>query len=495
MKRGRSRQSRHFFPPKSGPDPMDPISLTSAHMTSLNEGTMSQEDAKNILTGIRGGLRNTDGSTKSGVFMLSTAEDGSATLSTATWTPWRNDTMAASGADILQKLMKAAHGEVYTSGAEAHVTSYLTTSSAKFGSLSLAKLLDDFQAPTDVPARRETGGRLDSSGVRVRNARERVGFFRTMETRAPSDVAKAQLDILGSHLDRTAMKCFQHLTKLDRAGSVGEPPSYVLGDADGSISRMLLMGIQSGHVQLAPLELKLLAEAMNKEAQAANDGNLEGFQSDAKLSTDFDAIVKNAKFTPSANKLVFIGDIVHDRFSNNKPAMRDLIGQLHDRGAVFIKGNHDVYDECFNQGRRALRRCQVGEHGVQLPAQEARALEALFVHAHYDESARTFYSHNGFQYSPEDGYRTAFGHIQAKTPQELAEGMNATPYSAESGEFTKFRPTDHIMQTARIGPAGSTDGGPVRQVHGHNDNHGVTGNVFNLNARDVEGFAPYGAIL
>ena len=95
MKRGRSRQSRHFFPPKSGPDPMDPISLTSAHMTSLNEGTMSQEDAKNILTGIRGGLRNTDGSTKSGVFMLSTAEDGSATLSTATWTPWRNDTMAA----------------------------------------------------------------------------------------------------------------------------------------------------------------------------------------------------------------------------------------------------------------------------------------------------------------------------------------------------------------------------------------------------------------
>ena len=324
--------------------------------------------------------------------------------------------------------------------------------------------------------------------------------------------------------------------QVSKSGAVeAAKPTYVLGDADGSVCRTILAAMNCGMMQLDAAGLKTLAEVMNAEAEAAalslKDGGLEKFQSNQEISKKISDLVEHATFTEGQSHFVSIGDILHDRFSNNKQAMATLIERLHEKGAVFITGNHDVYNEVnpkgdyqkdsdtylkenwniddsntqtidvntFNEAMVDLNRfeaikAQNGFYGVeQLTKQQSDALnKKCFVNAYFDKANAILYTHNGVHLAQGsvpgfESFSTGLGVVMPDMdgPESLAKKMNETPYNpAVTGKFTDFRPYDSEMQTDRLGTAATWEGRPVRLVHGHSHDHDVTGNVINVNARD-----------
>ena len=482
---------------------MSTVRLDAATLASIQDRTISPERAQEILHNLKGQLRNTDGSIKPGVLSFSreTGETGeTGVISTARW--WnsgsRSSEKMAETADLMKQLIRSAYGDVYADGVEADLETYLTTTSSKFGSESFVKLIDSLERPKapesgEGPAKgAPTPGRLQLGQL------EALTFHRRLAEAEPDEAARRQLEELDAHLSPQT-KTYFHALLAPRALSAGT--TRVLGDGDGSVARMTLMAIHSGRMQLGSDGLKKLATAMNKEAAAGNSRDpsaLTDFQSDGQLATDLDEMVSGAEFLQGQGDLIFIGDIMHDRFSCDKRVTANLVGELHRTGAVFIKGNHDVYDECFAGHKRALGLNQSGENAIQLSSTDAREVERLFVHAHYDSTTATFYSHNGVRLKPEteNVYQTAFGEIIANSPQELAERMRETPYLvSDRGFFTNYRPKDTDMHTSHMGPAGQTPTRDVRFVHGHNDNFGTSGNVVNVNARQKSRFAAVGVVL
>jgi hypothetical protein len=474
------------------------VRLDAATLASIQGGTISKEQAQEILQGLKGQLRNTDGSIKSGVLSFS-RETG--VISTARWWNFgsRSSGKMAETADLMKQLIRSAYGDaVYAAGVQADLEAYLTTTSSKFGSESFVKLIDSLERlgpeSGEGPAKgAPTPGRLQLGKL------EALTFHRRLAAAEPDEAARLQLEELDAHLSPQTKTYFSALLA---PRALGAGTTRVLGDGDGSVARMTLMAIHSGRMQLGSDGLKKLATAMNKEAAAGNSRHpsaLTDFQSDGQLARDLDEMVSGAFFLPGQGDLVFIGDIMHDRFSCDKRVTANLVSALHDTGAVFIKGNHDVYDECFaSDHRSALRANQSGERAIQLPPTEAREVERLFVHAHYDSTTSTFYSHNGVRLKPgtENVYQTAFGKIIADSPQELADRMRETPYLVSDRRvFTNYRPKDTDMHTSHMGPAGRAGTHDVRFVHGHNDNFGTSVNVVNVNARQKSQFAPVGFVL
>ena len=262
----------------------------------------------------------------------------------------------------------------------------------------------------------------------------------------------------------------------------------MVGDAYGSMCRSVLSAINSGHMELKEPEIKLLAEVMDAEAEASrayddrNDAPLLAFQKNPDIAAKLDQIVANATYKPGHHKLVFIGDIVHDRFSNNKQAMDKLIRNLHTQGAVFITGNHDVYDEVnpennlqldyekaledftkelidagkdiaaqknisFTSDDEAMARedaleafkdfegikLQNGFHGARQLGKSAsdQLIKDCFTNAYFDPQNNALYTHNGFEHSGvDDVYLTANGFLRANTAEELAEKMNASDFNS-----------------------------------------------------------------
>jgi predicted MPP superfamily phosphohydrolase len=231
-------------------------------------------------------------------------------------------------------------------------------------------------------------------------------------------------------------------------------------------------------MELEEPELKLLAEVMDAEAK----GDPKSFQKDRSIAGKLDRIVAKATFKPGHHNLVFIGDILHDCFSNNKVAMDKLIRGLHAQGAVFVTGNHDVYGEVNPDNdldlpddelhrnhiqketsagqRRAEKKksaydavdeqhdldraekkfkisqeikIQNGFYGAKQINKIAsdKLLEKCFTNAYFDSQTNAFYTHNGFEHSGvEDVYLTAFGFLRAKNAEELAQKMNDSDFNS-----------------------------------------------------------------
>jgi len=286
----------------------------------------------------------------------------------------------------------------------------------------------------------------------------------------------------------------------------GVQPTLVIGDGDGSAGRLILAGIQAGRIELQPEEYRLLASVLNKESSikysAVNDDQLpfgrDGlipFQQDKELSRDLQQIAEKATYkttNEATRKLVFIGDIIHDRFANNKKATSTLIERLHENGSVFILGNHDHFDEVANGG--VVRGPDFGGYSlVQLTRDESQSLaERCFVHSHFDPESGNFFIHNGLERrdSPEGNtYTTAFGIITADSTEELSRKINESQpvdYSNENNlrSFTDFRPKDHRQNNETLGKVLQHDGKSITLIHGHDDNkHGLEKGVINVNAR------------
>jgi hypothetical protein len=186
--------------------------------------------------------------------------------------------------------------------------------------------------------------------------------------------------------------------------------------------------------------------------------------------------------------------------------MDKLIRGLYAQGAVFITGNHDVYDEVNPENNlqldyeKALEdftkdlieagkdiaaqknisftaddekmareealgafgnfkdiKLQNGFHGAkQLDKKGSdQLLKDCFTNAYFDSQTNALYTHNGFEHSGlDDVYLTAFGFLRADNAEELAAKMKASDFNSNGlglaeiekeipGFSNKFAPQDN----------------------------------------------------
>ena len=358
--------------------------------------------------------------------------------------------------------------------------------------------------------------------------------------------AQAQLTALKTELDATATdekkkytaRLFQHLLAPPKLNppelvrSATAPVQHVVGDADGSLCRVLISAIASGHLSLSAAGMQQLASLMHDESASMFEADRIAYQSNPAIANRFDALLNEIQVHPSADgrRLVFMGDLLHDRLSNNKPALGRLIERLSGSetqradgapGVVFILGNHDVFEEV--QGS-LLQNSEVPEYrdyreqngffaAKDLSAEQSTQLsQQCFKRAWFDADLGVFFSHNGvIQGTAQSEYLTGVGQFQADSPATLAARMNAAPLArlarvsfpylrgeaVEQATFTNFRPDEQRISDNGLGTV-TRDGQPrpVFQVHGHNGAIGNTGRSIHLNARDEQSrFVPICAVL
>lgn len=529
---------------------------------------LTSDDARKLLVDIRSQLVGKNGTIQSGYLRIHNnkqvdGETQDVLTTQGRFSGTKADKTAATG--FVSQLVKKAYGETLTKEQKTHLwknlEAYITTSGTRFGTQSFVKLINalELRAGEAASGNVKRNARLATTGLgEVAQPAPPplppgVSFQKSLPAAECGSPAAAQFGELKGYLKLGTEDFFQHLfkpLKPDSAAQISETgvvnatkPTYVLGDADGSVCRTALASMNCGMMKLDSEGLKTLAEVMDAEAAATKspDG-LRAFQQNREISGKIADLVNQATFSEGQSKFVSIGDILHDRFSNNKEAMATLIERLHEKGAVFITGNHDVYDEVnlsgnlldtefeylektfgFNKAQVdampesellplveemeedfARFKEQNGFYGArQLTKEASDALNSkCFVNAYFDKANAVLYTHNGVVLAPNsvsgpgfegfETYSTGLGEI---TPDKagaeaLAEKMNKTTYNRDVGNFTDFRPQDNQMQTEQLGSIATWEGRPVRFVHGHDASHGVTGNVINVNARAEGGVSP-----
>lgn len=480
-------------------------------------GTIKQKDALQLLHDTRASLLKNDGrKTETGYLQLNIKGIGDTTLE-AKGTFRKNKTQRKNASDFVKKLLEKAYGNVYTTQIEGNLISYLNKKGNKFGTLSFVKLMDRLDQAERIWSKKlypERKGLLEKKGSLVVKI--------DLQTRKPllegpeltGNVA-TQINYLKGKLSEPCKTFFSSLLRPnipnDTSHTPHDPPTFVLGDADGSLARMILKSIQSGHMELENAQLDKLSEIMEKELDASNYPEVFGlkkFQENVTTSDDLQNIIDNATYNDSPNRLIFVGDCIHDRFACNKNATKQFIINLSQRGAIFITGNHDRGDSTTTTtfSRESIKRqygkfCNTEMTFTDIGNDNLAYFEQTYLkNAYYDDETNTFYSHHGIKgMNQENKYMTAWGEIEADSPQDLANKMNLKTSFAPN-MACGFRPNDFEMYTENLGKIGHKEGDldqeSVLFVHGHNDRHCNSRNVLNLNARSsTRSFSPVGVKL
>ncbi|MCX9063850.1 DUF4049 domain-containing protein, partial [Citrobacter portucalensis] len=247
----------------------------------------------------------------------------------------------------------------------------------------------------------------------------------------------------------------------------------VIGDLDGSVTRMVLSAMFSGYINITKTGVKLLASLMRREATLANTTSSEevffqAYQSDDNISRQLEELVTELSYSDSIQKLVYIGDTAFDRFACNQKVSLEIREKLHEKGVVFILGNHDVHpvgQESYQWGYysvKTITRRRWAEHQSK-----------VFKKAHYDENHNIIFVHNGFQLGSGMKIHTAFGLVNFKdgeTPADFCERVNKLEPDWDNIDsqclLTNFRPNKHDIQSAANRLKATI-------VHGHNDKPSV----------------------
>lgn len=244
---------------------------------------------------------------------------------------------------------------------------------------------------------------------------------------------------------------------------------YVLGDADGSFGRMVLLALVSQHMIVPQNYLDDLLYILRKEFEVckAGDGYVSVFQKDRECAFFIQEVIKNSKFQKQEQQLIFIGDILHDRFSCHKTATALLVEKLHEVGAIFIRGNHDLI-EAYNE----LNVPQGGQSaviGLDYTNLQAIRVESIFVNSYLDKKNKCFYIHNGIRCHNRT-IETAFGVFNVSSIEELHRQINIQRFNDREirAKFTDFRPSDERLVNSNF---------PIlngyKIIHGHNANCGI----------------------
>ncbi len=316
---------------------------------------------------------------------------------------------------------------------------------------------------------------------------------------------KITLNFIHSELTNEAKVVFRSLLRLRGVGSVSETSPVVTGDPDGSISRLLLVAVHTGHVVIDLEGQKLLAVAMNQEARALlrlsrGTGNeeqneiLQQVQTNELNRKTIRDLTLHLTYRAGHALCVEIGDLFHDRLISDKNVLRAIALELKKVGVIFITGNHDVL---FKKGTGA----QSGKFALDdLDEMGWKDFQdKVLTNAYYDEKTNTVFVHHGIALlDNEKTVETAFGNYAIPDTGFKAEDFVAwvnhqgrplpdccviqeekkEANLAYHKKFIKYRPKKEKIRTA----AAKLD---VRIVHGHNDDtdYDSSPHVVSLNPR------------
>ena len=513
------------------------ISTPVGHLPRVEPDPVRQaERAQHLLKGIAADLIDSGNRVRSGYLRIRT--DGEKVF-LETQSRWKSGGKTDAKAFTLQLLKQAYQHRSDWATIEDRLLSYFEKSGQRFGTrsfLQLMKVIDptlvreahverDEAHPT-LPANLRVGrSRLKLEGVGVAGqASPSVSVtlasseFRLLAPAVDASdhvialhaTASEQIQALVSEVkDEATTQHFAYLMEpgnitLSGVQGVREPRRLVVGDADGSLCRVLVAGLASGHLVMSPAAMKDLAAIMRLEASlGAGVVERQKFQRSEEIAEGFDRIMGGvrARSSPDGNRLVFIGDLLHDRLSNNKPAMANAIRLLAGEdtysavdtpGVIFILGNHDLPRAPgvdWEAGASVFE-----QHELQWGAAAARHLDrqaneelirSYFLKAWFDRQAGFFYCHNGIEPLGGGVVRTALGVVHATSPDVLETEMNLVAIgNGHHPDFTNFRPEESAMSAGALGDLGLWQGQPVFYVHGHSGNFGRTDRAVHLNARE-----------
>lgn len=215
-------------------------------------------------------------------------------------------------------------------------------------------------------------------------------------------------------LSQTANDFFRNLLKIPKMfcdWDMTGAKILAAGDCDGSIARMILLAMQSNHVELDKIGLDKLVLLLEYEALIMTEFSypkVGRYQHNGGISEILsDLVNKHITFQASEIRLIFIGDLLHDRMSCNKTVTINLIIRLYEIGVIFILGNHDVYRESYTvEGRCLSEGGQFGEYAIDKGNKtwdEWQEFEKkYFINCYYDNESNYFFIHNGINYTSDE---------------------------------------------------------------------------------------------
>lgn len=291
--------------------------------------------------------------------------------------------------------------------------------------------------------------------------------------------------------------------------TIKEDSDYVLGDADGSIFRVIMLAIHSGHLQLRSSlinknsviveeAIDILAELAFQETAHINQGLAfcEQFQSSLRNQQKIQRLCELLVPVKSDKTLVIIGDLINDRFSSDKVKMALLLVILFLLGVVIIAGNHDVHNPDALK-KEIEENKQFGSHALDTWTPEKWLVfqQKVLKFAHYDKKTGTLYNHTGVEKLPDDQdgrhvLMTAIGTYAFHgvfDPEQFVNIVNKkfhnmTWDNVVFKSFTDYRPTKEAVSAAL------KDMSPVKRlVQGHNGAEDLSGpDVFIFNPRKMD---------
>ena len=225
---------------------------------------------------------------------------------------------------------------------------------------------------------------------------------------------KQTVENLRYSLSQTANDFFINLLKIPKMScgwDIAGAKILAAGDCDGSIARMIVLAMQSNHVELDKIGLDKLVLLLEYEALIMTESSypkVGRYQHNGGISEILsDLVNKHITFQASEIRLIFIGDLLHDRLSCNKTITINLIVRLYEMGVIFILGNHDVYRESYTVDGRCLGEGgQFGEYAIDKGNKtwdEWQEFEKIyFINCYYDNELNYFFIHNGIHYESDE---------------------------------------------------------------------------------------------
>lgn len=268
---------------------------------------------------------------------------------------------------------------------------------------------------------------------------------------APPLTGKAAIDALkGKLTDKATETFFGPLLQIAEVGQIDATSPLAMGDGDGSTARMVVMGLQAGKMNIDQAGLDMLATLLHDEAVCERTFvGLKAFQEKKERQALIATLAEHLSYQESEIPLIFIGDMAHDRWSCNKDIDRKIREDLHKNGAIFIRGNHDVYAHMAAQPVEHVKKFGQGDVPLflQQPSAQCGAFaldsadadtwethEKLFVNAYYDEAANRLYIHNGLCVS-QDPTRLETALDEVKFRDSVPETQDLETQDAEVAEL------------------------------------------------------------
>jgi hypothetical protein len=478
---------------------------------------------------------------------------------------WMTKGSKAEAIVSVKALVQSAYGEQLArtgqrQKVEDAIDTYLSASGQAFGSKSFVKLIDSLEVglhPDDAQAANlpvsahATTGKLDLNAEMISVLSAEID---TRASKSPIGAAAVdQFKALSPHLERRTLEHFSKLMFPSRsalnpvAGTQAltehAPRTFSMGDADGSMGRMLLHVIASGTGQLPAEKMHLLGKVLDAEFKC---DDLLQFQSNKELVDAHAQLAEALVVTPQSGHAepacLFMGDILSDRFTNNQQAMSTMIFKLKgydpldiqkprvETGVHFIAGNHDTVALPTNTGPKPEPSWGEGAAVRLTEPQFRNLLTKCFDAAVY--AGGVLSTHQGVAASPLEGYyQTGLNvglsvtqtrehiaqqgvsladgskvleslRIKASNPKELAEKINQMFHAAlrtlpriNDLVATNFRPQDKNMTLSAMWFS-KDDHPDFRQMHGHDgDANEAESGVTNLNPRAKGEFAPASTVI